>query len=95
MTVIVKWPADKVCLIIYHGKKIPLHGENKMCRNIKNLRQTDRQPTEKELEEAALQFVRKVSGYRKPSAANEEAFNTAVADIASVTKTLFQKLIIR
>ena len=66
-----------------------------MCRNIKNLRQPDRQPTDKELEEAALQFVRKVSGYRKPSAANEAAFNTAVADIASVTKTLFQNLIIR
>jgi len=66
-----------------------------MCRNIKKLRQPDRLPTEDELEAAALQFVRKISGYRKPSAANEAVFNTAVADIAAVTKILFQELNVR
>lgn len=63
-----------------------------MCRNIKQLRQADKLPSDAELEAAALQFVRKVSGYRKPSIANEEAFNTAVAAIAANTKTLFQNL---
>jgi hypothetical protein len=54
-----------------------------MCRNIKQLRLPDRPPTEEEIELAALQFVRKVSGYRQPSRANELAFQTAVADIAA------------
>jgi hypothetical protein len=66
-----------------------------MCRNIKQLRQGNSVPTDEELEAAALQFVRKVSGYRKPSAANEDAFNTAVAAIAANTKTLFQNLNVR
>ena len=63
-----------------------------MCRNIRKLRQPERQPTEQELEDAALQFVRKVSGYRKPSRANERAFNNAVHDIAAVTRRLFENL---
>ncbi|MEM7330802.1 MAG: DUF2277 domain-containing protein [Chloroflexota bacterium] len=63
-----------------------------MCRNIKNLRNTDRPPTELELEEAALQFVRKISGYRKPSKKNEAAFNTAVSDIATISRQLFENL---
>ena len=61
-----------------------------MCRNIRQLRQPDRVPTEQELEEAALQFVRKVSGYRKPSRSNEQAFNAAVIEIAAVTRRLFE-----
>ena len=63
-----------------------------MCRNIRKLRQPDRLPTEQELEEAALQFVRKVSGYRKPSRANEQAFNGAVIEIAAATRRLFESL---
>ena len=63
-----------------------------MCRNIRKLRQPERLPTEKELEDAALQFVRKVSGYRKPSRANERAFNCAVHDIAAVTRQLFENI---
>ena len=63
-----------------------------MCRNIRKLRQPERQPTEQEMEDAALQFVRKVSGYRKPSRANERAFNNAVHDIAAVTRRLFDSL---
>ncbi|MXX26771.1 MAG: DUF2277 domain-containing protein [Caldilineaceae bacterium SB0668_bin_21] len=63
-----------------------------MCRNIRKLRQPERPPTEQELEEAALQFVRKVSGYRKPSRANERAFNNAVSEIALATRRLFDNL---
>lgn len=66
-----------------------------MCRNIKQLRRTEAPPTQAECEAAALQYVRKVTGYRQPSAANAEAFATAVAEIASITQTLFDKLIIR
>jgi hypothetical protein len=63
-----------------------------MCRNIRKLRQPDRAPTDQELRDAALQFVRKVSGYRVPSRANQPAFDQAVAEIAAVTRTLFVNL---
>jgi hypothetical protein len=66
-----------------------------MCRNIKRLRQDDRAPTDEELELAALQFVRKVSGYRKPSQANEPAFAQAVGEIAAATRRLFDNLVVR
>ena len=66
-----------------------------MCRNIKQLRRPESPPTDQELEDAALQFVRKISGYRKPSRANEEAFNQAVADIASCSRQLFDNLVTR
>ena len=66
-----------------------------MCRNIKKLRYPDRPPTDEELELAALQYVRKVTGYRKPSQVNEKAFDAAIADIAMATRKLFDKLIVR
>jgi hypothetical protein len=66
-----------------------------MCRNINQLRYPGRPPTDEELELAALQFVRKVTGYRKPSRANEEAFNTAIAEISAATQRLFDSLVIR
>ena len=66
-----------------------------MCRNIKQLRRPDQPPTDEELQLAALQFVRKVSGYRTPSAANRPAFDQAVAEIATATRTLFNNLAIR
>lgn len=66
-----------------------------MCRSIKQLRIPDRAPTDEELDAAALQFVRKVSGYRVPSRANQAAFERAVAEIASSTRTLFDNLVIR
>ncbi len=66
-----------------------------MCRNIRKLRFPDRPPADQELEGAALQFVRKVTGYSKPSRANEEAFETAVAEIAATTRRLFDDLVIR
>ena len=66
-----------------------------MCRNIKKLRFADRPPTDEELQEAALQFVRKISGYRKPSMVNEAAFETAVSEIATISRQLFDSLNIR
>lgn len=59
-----------------------------MCRSIKTLRRPDDSATEEEIEAAALQFVRKVSGYRKPSRANEEAFGAAVQEIALASRRL-------
>ena len=66
-----------------------------MCRNIKQLRYTDRPPTDEELHDAALQFVRKISGYRKPSKVNEVAFETAVSEIATISRQLFDSLNVR
>ena len=63
-----------------------------MCRSIKTLRSADRQATEEEVRAAALQFVRKVSGYRAPSKANEDAFNAAVDDIADASRRLLKGL---
>jgi len=63
-----------------------------MCRSIKPLRLPDRKATEQEIAEAALQYVRKVSGYRKPSRANQDAFNKAVDEIATATSKLLQSL---
>ena len=56
-----------------------------MCRDIKQLRYPDRSATDQELEEAALQYVRKISGFRKPSQVNQAAFDQAVKDIATVS----------
>lgn len=63
-----------------------------MCRSIKTLRQPERAPTDEELQAAALQFVRKISGYRVPSRANAVAFETAVAEITAVSRRLFEQL---
>ena len=63
-----------------------------MCRSIKPLRYPDRKPSEQEISEAALQYVRKVSGYRKPSLANQPAFDAAVDEIAQATSRLLQNL---
>ena len=59
-----------------------------MCRSIKTLRGLDEPATEEEIRAAALQFVRKVSGYRAPSRRNEEAFNAAVDDVADASRRL-------
>ena len=63
-----------------------------MCRSIKPLRMPDRKATEQEITEAALQYVRKVSAYRKPSRANQAAFDAAVAEIAQATGRLLDTL---
>jgi hypothetical protein len=62
-----------------------------MCRSIKTLRGTD-PVTDDEVRAAALQFVRKVSGYRAPSAANREAFESAVDEVTSSTRHLLENL---
>ncbi len=59
-----------------------------MCRSIKRLREGTLTATEDEIREAALQFVRKVSGFRTPSRRNAEAFDRAVDEVASTSKRL-------
>lgn len=63
-----------------------------MCRSIKTLRSPTLPPTEDEIQAAALQFVRKVSGYRVPSRANRQVFDLAVAEVASATQKLLASL---
>lgn len=63
-----------------------------MCRSIKPLRNLDHPVTEQEIYEAALQYVRKVSGYRKPSKVNEEAFNKAIEEVADATRRILVSL---
>jgi hypothetical protein len=63
-----------------------------MCRSIKVLRGPDTHATSPEISAAALQFVRKVSGYRKPSKGNQEAFEAAVQQIAAATERLLETL---
>ena len=59
-----------------------------MCRSIKTLRTGATPASDEEIAAAALQYVRKVSGYRRPSSANEAAFNAAVADVAEASRRL-------
>lgn len=63
-----------------------------MCRNIKVLRRADALPTEDEVQLAALQYIRKVSGYRTPSRRNQEAFDSAVGEVAAATGRLLGRL---
>ena len=63
-----------------------------MCRNIKPLFNFEPPATRNEMHDAALQFVRKISGYTHPSQANEAAFNDAVEDIEKVVKKLLRSL---
>ena len=63
-----------------------------MCRSIKVLRNQDQPATDAEIEAAALQFVRKISGYRQPSRANADAFNSAVEDVAEASRRLLAQL---
>ncbi len=63
-----------------------------MCRSIKTLRRPDEPPTTDELHAAALQFVRKISGFRKPSARNQAVFERAVVEIAQASEKLLTNL---
>ena len=63
-----------------------------MCRNIRTLHNFQPPATREEVEASALQYVRKISGYTKPSQANAEAFERAVADVAAVTNRLLDEL---
>ncbi|MGH2446269.1 MAG: DUF2277 domain-containing protein [Candidatus Limnocylindria bacterium] len=61
-----------------------------MCRSIKTLRTGPIPASDDEISAAALQYVRKVSGYRKPSVANEPAFDAAVVEVAEASKRLLE-----
>jgi len=61
-----------------------------MCRSIKRLREGEVAASEVEIREAALQYVRKVSGYRAPARRNEEAFNAAVDEVADASRRLIE-----
>ncbi len=63
-----------------------------MCRSIKTLRGAEPAATDEDVTAAALQFVRKVSGFRKPSRANAEAFDRAVAEVAAASQRLLDAL---
>jgi len=63
-----------------------------MCRSIKVLRRPDTPATAPEISAAALQFVRKVSGFRKPSRTNQEAFDAAVQEVAAATERLLDTI---
>ena len=64
-----------------------------MCRNIKTLFNFDPPATDDEIQASSLQFVRKLSGFTKPSRANEEIFNQAVDDVAAVARLLIDSLV--
>lgn len=84
-------------LINYNTSTLPGHTiadlrEAKMCRSIHTLFNFDPPATDDEIRAAALQYVRKISGYTRPSKANEAAFNAAVEAIAGVTRALLDSL---
>jgi hypothetical protein len=64
-----------------------------MCRNIRTLHNFEPSASEDEIRDAALQYVRKISGSTKPSKANEEAFDRAVEEVATATRTLLDSLV--
>ncbi len=66
-----------------------------MCRSIKQLRDGPTPAPSEEVEAAALQFVRKISGFRQPASHNQEVFEKAVADIARISEDLLEGLEIR
>jgi hypothetical protein len=63
-----------------------------MCRSIKQLRRPDQPPTDEELRAAALQFIRKISGFRQPSKANQAAFDAAVEEVTVASAKLLEAL---
>ena len=64
-----------------------------MCRNIRQLHNFDPPATREEVDEASLQYVRKISGSNKPSKANQEAFEQAVEEVAAATRKLLDSLV--
>ena len=64
-----------------------------MCRNIRTLFNFEPPATDEEIRAASLQFVRKLSGFNKPSKANEEAFEQAIEDVTRIAKTLLDSLV--
>jgi hypothetical protein len=64
-----------------------------MCRNIRTLHNFEPPATDEEIQAAALQYVRKISGYNKPSQANAEAFERAVEDVTAISSRLLNELV--
>ncbi len=64
-----------------------------MCRNIKTLFNFEPPATDEEIRAASLQFVRKLSGFNKPSKANEAAFDEAIEDVAAIARKLIDSLV--
>jgi hypothetical protein len=64
-----------------------------MCRNIRNLYNLEPPASEEEINASSLQYVRKISGFTKPSQANAEAFDRAVAEVAAVSRRLLDELV--
>jgi hypothetical protein len=64
-----------------------------MCRNIRTLHNFDPPATREEIQDAALQYVRKISGSNKPSKTNTEAFDRAVAEVTDATAQLLESLV--
>jgi hypothetical protein len=64
-----------------------------MCRNIRTLHNFDPPANEEEIRSAALQYVRKISGYSKPSQANVEAFEEAIEEVAEASTKLLERLV--
>jgi hypothetical protein len=69
-----------------------IRGDSLMCRNIRTLYNFEPPVTPEEVRGASLQFVRKITGFNKPSKANEAAFHAAIEDIANVSLRLLQSL---
>jgi hypothetical protein len=67
----------------------------RMCRNIKTLRRTDDPATEDEIRAAARQYVRKISGHRRPSRANQLAFEAAIDEVARASRNLLENLVVK
>src|SRR5256714_4293829 len=67
-------------------------GENRMCRNIKTLFNFEPPATDDEIQASALQFVRKLSGFNKPSQANADAFDRAVGEVTAAARRLLTSL---
>ena len=65
-----------------------------MCRSIKTLRVPEGRVSDEEVEAAALQFVRKISGFRQPSRANQEVFDRAVAEITEASRKMLDELVV-
>jgi hypothetical protein len=89
-----KWPARKDfgSLGIKLFRPPPFVREKKMCRNIKTLFNFEPPASEGEIQASALQFVRKLSGFNKPSQANAQAFDRAVEEVSAAARRLLTSL---
>jgi hypothetical protein len=77
----------------YRSRIAPERTGGPMCRNIRPLFNFEPEASDAEIRASALQYVRKVSGYTKPSRANEEAFDRAVEEVSAVTRRLLEALV--